>query len=203
MESNWIEVLKEWQTLLSAMLALMAAAFTIRVMRSQMRQDEERHKRADERKKKAIRAQLPDALSAISGILKRESTKILGNDRYGGYPPIEALNTLKQSIEFVDDSAAERIFELVSWYQVWSARVSHYESRQSDDILYDTALLMAYVNSVVDYAHNKTNVVQTSKPTQIDMETGLKNAIGLETFVRKKDDLSDLLDRIKERHPSD
>ncbi len=54
-------------------------------------------------------------------------------------------------IEFINDGAAKRSFKLVSWYQVFRARMSHdilHPARaEFADRLYDVALMQAYVNS--------------------------------------------------------
>lgn len=60
------EMLSEWQTLISAVLALIAALLTAREMRKQTRGDGTLHKNELLRKRLAARAQMPDALSEVS-----------------------------------------------------------------------------------------------------------------------------------------
>lgn len=119
------DFLKEWQTLIGALIALAAALWTIRIMRNQTNAAEKRHQQQLARKAMAARAQMPDALSEICTYTGSVSGYVLvGNKQDLPVPPIAAVMTLKQVIEHIEDTAAQRTFELVSWYQIQQARVS-------------------------------------------------------------------------------
>lgn len=115
----------EWQTLVGALLAMLAAWLTIRVMRRQMQAEADRHDKAVRRKGLAARAQMPDALSELGLFVRGCAEHLTG--RIGSLPsePVTATTALKQVIEFIEDGAAARTFELVSWYQVLRSRMSH------------------------------------------------------------------------------
>lgn len=198
----WLNVLKEWQTLVSAGLALLAAGATIYYMRKQMRQEAERHCRATERRRMAIRAQLPNALSSMHQYVHQMTNWlfIFSNEQE---PPLAALATLQGAIEFVDDNAANRLFELVSWYQVWSSRIGSFDHKANntmDQEMYDCALMMAYVNSLFEYARNEEDEVSDTAPTRSDMESGLKQAIGLVGYVKQKEKLGGVFEIIDRNH---
>jgi hypothetical protein len=172
-----------WQTLVGALLALAAAWWTIRIMRKQMQAEEERHRHSLLRKKMAARAQMPDALSGLSAYVRGCGDRIKGATDTLPDEPVAAVSALKQVIEFIDDDAAARTFQLVSWYQVFRARDMHDVPNAAHpnfpERLYDAALLQAYINSLYDYARNEADEVDTAEPSRDDMIDGLKNAFDL------------------------
>lgn len=195
-------VLERWQTLIGAVLALGAAAWTIRIMKKQMREDQNRHERAAERKKYATRSQLPEALSALSAYVRAVVRAYLDGAEPPNVAPIDAVNTLKLAIEFVDDAAAARLFELVSWYQVWSARLEgmHNERLDENTLLYDSALLNSYVGSLFEYARNEADSVELREPNREEMNNSLRNVVTLIRFVREAERFNGALELIERRH---
>ena len=173
----------DWQTLVGALLALGAAWWTIRVMRRQMKAEADRHDDAMRRKGMAARAQMPDALSELGAYVRGCAERLTGRAEALPAEPTAAITALKQVIEFINDGAAERSFELVSWYQVFRARMSHDiphpERAEFADRLYDVALMQAYVNSLYEYARNEEKNVDASDPSREEMENALKNAFNL------------------------
>lgn len=194
--------LKEWQTLIGSILALCAAFLTIRVMRGQIRLDENRHKDLSARRKMAARAQMPDALSDIVTYARNCCVHFLED---GDQPiqPVAALNSLKGVIEFIDDEESERTFKLVSWFQVQNARMkdrSKYKEANLDDSLYDVVLLVAYANSLFDYARNQIGDAESGEPSKNDMHAALRNAISTEIWASNDERLSGLYAHIERRH---
>jgi hypothetical protein len=61
----------------------------------------------------------------------------------------------KQVIEFIDDDAAARTFELVSWYLVFRVRNAHDVHNSAHPTFaerpYAAAVLQAYINSLYEY----------------------------------------------------
>lgn len=197
-----IENVKEWQTLVSAIIALIAALFTIITMNRQMGKDEARHELSAVRKRKAVRAQLPDALSELAAHIVEMNARIIEGVSPEAEPPVTALSTLKVAIEFIDDSAAERTFQLVSWYQVWSARLRRYDPKNDmETALYDGALLMSYVNSLFDYSRNETDEVEVGKVSGRDMEAALKNSIEIVNYYKNEAIFFGVSERIARNHP--
>lgn len=116
------EALSEWQTLFGAVLALVAALWTVLEMRKQTRGNDTRHLNELLRKKMAARAQMPDALSEMSEYV-RKSCEYLFSGAAKPAAPLGATSTLKAVIEHVDTKEAEKTFELICWYQVQHARL--------------------------------------------------------------------------------
>jgi len=200
--SLFYEFLKEWQTLIGSILALIAAFVTIRVMGRQIRIDENRHKDLLARRKMAARAQMPDALSGIV-VYVRECCKYLLEGGDIPSPPIASLNSLKEVIEFIDDKESEKTFTLVSWYQVQNARlisIDKYKKTHLDDLLYDVVLLLAYANYLFEYARNEDENTASEKPSKIEMHTAIKSAISTEIWASDDDRLSGLRAHIDRRH---
>lgn len=197
----WVD---HWQTLVGAIIALVAALLTIAIMRRQIKQDADRHRDAQRRKCMAARAQMPDALSELSIYVRGCASWLVGNSQTLPTEPIAGITALKGVIEFVDDSAANRTFQVVSWYQVFRARMAGYtpdpERSEFGERIYDTALLQAYVNSLYDYARNEKNDVDSSDPTQEEMLEGLKNAFTLIHFMQERGIYQTAIDTIRRRH---
>lgn len=194
-----------WQTLVGALVALLAALLTIKVMRRQMRADADRHSDSLRRKQMAARAQMPDALSELSAYARGCGAWLVGGAPELPEEPSSAVAELKEVIEFIEDSAAERTFQLVSWYQVFRARsmpdVPAPQSAQFRDRMYDTVLLQAYINSLFDYARNEADKVDTSMPSSEGMHNALTNAFTLDHVVRHSemyDGVREVIERLHE-----
>lgn len=195
-----IETIREWQTLVSAALAMSAAAWTIRTMKSQMNQENLRHKNAEIRKKLAVRAQLPNALSSMTRHIRAQVDRLQNDEFTPVDPPVGAISTLQNAIEFVDDRAAGRLFELVSWYQVWDSRIRSSDGFDFDTAIYDSVLLAAYTDSMYEYARNETDEVPNGLPTQLEMKSALRTSVGLPRFLQNEDRFSAVVSRIEKRH---
>lgn len=196
--------LYHWQTLVGAILALAAALWTIRVMRKQMQAEEERHLYALRRKKMAARAQMPDALSELSAYMRRCADRIKGATDALPDEPVAAVSALKQVIEFIDDDAAARTFQLVSWYQVFRARNAHDVHNPAHpnfpEQLYDAALLQAYINSLYEYARNEADEVDNAEPSREAVIDGLKNAFDLVYMAGHRQLFAGVYPIIERRH---
>jgi hypothetical protein len=199
------KTISEWQTLISAILALIAALWTVHEMRKQTRGDETRHENELLRKKLAARAQMPDALSEMSGYV-RESCRYLVCGEKKPTAPVGATNTLKTVIEHIDTKEAEKTFDLVSWFQVQHARLMGSQKPkaiETAEMLYDAALLQAKVNRLFDYARNETEEVRPEKPSQEEMIGSLKSAVTVQVWAMRNDDFAETVNIIKRRHVSE
>jgi len=121
--NQFFEFLKDWQTLLSALIALGAAWWTVSTLKLQIAGEAGRYQESLLRKKLSARAQMPDALSALCQFSEQCMKALDG--RNDELPPRAgaAIDVLKSAIQFIDDQAASKVFELVSFYQVHSARI--------------------------------------------------------------------------------
>jgi hypothetical protein len=198
------KTLSEWQTLIGAVLALVAALWTVHEMRKQTRGDETRHKNELLRKKLAARAQMPDALSEIAGYARASCRYLIGNEEKPA-APVAGMSTLKSVIEHIDTKQAEQTFDLVSWYQVQNARLMGSKTPKAIEIaemLYDAALLQVKINRLFDYARNEPEEALPEKPTQEEMIGSLKNAVTVQVWAVKNDQFAAVLNIIKKRHAS-
>ena len=204
MNYSWCEFYlfaKDWQTLIGALIALCAAYLTIRQMRRQAEDDTQRHENLFNRKKMASRARIPDALSGICQYAEETGRFLTGQINDMPEAPIPSIETLKQVIEHIDDDAAERSFELMSWYQVQRARLQGYSDPQHDvGPLYDIVLLQAYVNSLFDYGRNEAKSVPVEPPTRDEMKTAKNNVFELHYVMAHEEQFTHLDERILKRH---
>jgi len=121
------EFLDQWQTLIAALIALAAAKWTISTMNKQRADQTDRHDASIKRREMAARAQMPGALSELCTYTE-ESGRYLTQQR-PDMPnmPVSAITTLQTAVEHIEDGAASRSFELVSWFQVHRARADSVE----------------------------------------------------------------------------
>jgi hypothetical protein len=197
---------KDWQTLVGAIIALAAALATILVMQNQARDDQERHRDGLYRKGLAARAQMPDALSALSGFTA-ECVKWYDDDRAPSPDhPTEAIDALKNAIEFLESGAATATFELISFYQVHNARLfsSHRRRRVGPgaaDRLFDTTQLRCLADRLYPYARNEVETVPGTKPTQRQMMSALKVITPPGYESEHEDRYQRVCELIARRHP--
>ncbi|MCG7518451.1 hypothetical protein [Ruegeria sp. Ofav3-42] len=205
MNYSWCEIYllaKDWQTLIGALTALVAALLTIAVMLWQASSERKRHRNQLKRKNLAARARMPDALAEVTEYAQRVGKFLTGqiDDRPEG-PQSESIQTLKQVIEHIDDDAAARTFELVSWYQVQRVRFQDNESPLNDTgSLYEVVRLQAYVNSLFDYARDQSQTVSNDKPSQDEMMTAKHNVFDLQYVMANEAQFNELDQRIQRQH---
>lgn len=199
---NWFcEILKEWQTLIAALIALYAAHRTIGAMRSQVAAESARHAELMKRKEMAARAQMPDALSEIGTYVENMGEYLCGGIQQLPGAPTVAVSTLKQVIEHIEDSASARTFELVSLFQVHRARTTDQLGNWLDhETRYDLVLLQAHVNSLFDYARNESETGPSGDLCRVDMNNALNNAFPLQYVVRNAGEFDDVQKIIDRRH---
>ncbi|RWA84903.1 hypothetical protein [Mesorhizobium sp.] len=173
-------------------------------MRDQMQAETDRHHDAQRRKRLAGRAQMPDALSELGAYLRGCAAYLTSEVDALPVEPTGAISALKEVIEFIDDGAAERTFELVSWYQVFRARMPHGirapDKAEFADRQWDAVLLQAYVNSLFEYARNEADDVDTSKPSREEMIDALKNVFTLVYMTQHEEHFVQVKKIIERRH---
>ena len=194
----------DWQTLMAGLLALVGAAATVWVIRTQIDDEHERHKDAIYRKSLVARAQMPDALSELSHFTEDcvieydRKTKAPTNRRSG------AVDVLKNAIEFIDNTTALEVFDLVSFYQVHNARLySSIGSRggiMDSDRLYDTTKLRCLTDRLFSYARNEVKIASNGKPTRAEMMTALKVITAPHYELHYPDRYKRVVDLITKRH---
>lgn len=199
------EFIKDWQTLIGAILALLAARWTVKTIKKQMNQEDIRNKEIMSRKAMAARSYMPDALSDLSRYARDSGSYLAGQSETPPAPPTEAVSALKQAIEHIDTNAAARVFQLISWYQVQRARTADDKRAQQnlEEHAYDIVLLQAYTNSLFDYARNEMQTVEYTKPTQNEMNTAKSNVFDLIHRAKNPEYFRILDEIIARRHPND
>lgn len=165
-----IETLHNWQTLFGSVLALIAAAWTVCTMRKQISAESSRHAEALARKSFSARARMPVALMDMHRYVQECGRWIGDQKRSKPDTPTGAIIELREVIEHIDTHPSERVFDVVSWYQVFIARVDDSDLSNPDSItvadrIYDATLLLAYVTSLFGYARNEEPAVKYLHPS--------------------------------------
>lgn len=169
---NLIDWLCNWQTFVAALIAVVAAWFTIRATREQIAQNAEHHRDIIERRCLSIRASMPMALNSLCEFC-RESFDYLLTGNTPPERPTEAIAVFTSGIEFVDLETARSMFELVSFYQVFIARLGGYRyehgSFEEDERVYDLVKFHAHVLRFFEYARNESSAVIMSDISREEM----------------------------------
>ncbi|MCC4246868.1 hypothetical protein [Stappia indica] len=196
------EFIKDWQTLIGAILALLAAHWTVKTIKRQMNQEDIRNKEIMSRKAMAARSYMPDALSDLSRYARASGSYLANQSGPPPTPPTEAISALKQAIEHIDTDAAERVFQLISWYQVQCARTTNDKRTQQklEEHAYDIVLLQAYTNSLFEYARNEIQEIKYAKPTRAEMDTAKLNTFDVIHRAQHQEAFHILDDVIARRH---
>lgn len=147
---------------------------------------------------------MPDALSGISRFVE---TCVMWAARREPVPPAaptDAINALKNAIEFVDNETAKTVFELVSFYQVHNARLFAYTppiaGPEAADRLYESTRLIALVNRLFPYARNEVQKAPQEEPSQEDMMNALKAITGIGYRKEYAERYGQVCERITKKH---
>ena len=182
METNFIDILKEWQTLLAGILALSGALLTIGKMHYN-------HKDLIHRRNLAAKAYMHDALSEMCGYCQN-MFNCFWDDTFSEEPekeffekPQDAMKSLKDNIGYTDTEISESISNLLSCYQVFHSRLSHgiYTRVDSDKALRMrseriTEILEIYTLTVFLFSYargEKYTVVKKNKVPRAEIERSL------------------------------
>ena len=181
----YIDWLDHWQTMITGVLAVGAAAWAASIARGQLSaaKDQLTEQRAQEQRARgarlrAARATLPAALSAVCGYAKEtadavrahmaatDAARMLG-DRPSGMPPVqfpsEALSVLERIIEFVDrGEIAVRIESILREAQVLDVRFRDrvvLGAFDAPSFMLQAASIYARAESLFEYARNQSDTV--------------------------------------------
>ncbi len=206
----FVNELKEWQTAIVGILAVVYAAKTVWQIRRQRADEKTRHQETERKKSWAARAQMPDALSEISTFCRAVVSQLDQTPLEMPPLPERAIDTLKLVIEHIAADASRRTFELLSHYQVHNARLqarisdsSEFKADSPDweNAMYDVALLQTFANSLYDYARNKADTSPTGEPDRKDLYAGLVQAVGMVKFYGDEDRFRPVVKLIEQYHP--
>ncbi len=205
-DQKWIDLVNSWQTLISAILALIAAWWTVKTIEKQISDERERHNEIRTRKALSMRAQMPDALDQIIDYTRR--CFIYLHDQNANIPEScpEAIQVFKNSIEFIDSETATSVYEMVSFYQVYNARLNGYNTRERPisehtERMLDTFRLSYYALRIFDYARNEAQNVPNHRPTRSDMLAALKAVVGNERYHMNSGKYEGIVRMVERRYP--
>lgn len=200
---SWGQWLYDWQTLLSGLLALIAAliaaGFLIwqtRIMKAQLRADSMRHDEARRAKQRSARVALPDALADVSRYVRACAWSLFQRNTDEVVAPVTAIATLKSATEFLDDGPAGAVAAIVLHYQVQHSRHSLPEMPKFDR-MYDCVRLGYLTDRVFEYARG--DVADLSSPPDRDCEGMLKILRGLRTEVWPMSEGDDLHEKVSQK----
>jgi hypothetical protein len=171
---------------------LIAAFATIKIIRRQIDLQSAQFDDTQERKKWAARARIPGALSEIGSFARNVATNILSEIATSPTEPTHAVDALINSMPYQEKNAADRIAKLVEHYQVHNARlkshmspepIQHIGQAHNSKMLYDTALLKTYADSLFEYGRRESDIGPINDPTCKEILAGLTNAIGLANII--------------------
>lgn len=114
-----LEKVKEWQTLIAALLALGAAILTIRKMQRQIDQQERFRQDDIIKRRKQILAQLPNALGNVFQYTIKSIDGLKEESIIPIEPPVADLEMLIDSISFVEMDLANEIEGYIKCYHAF------------------------------------------------------------------------------------
>ena len=196
--SDFWALVKEWQTLVSGILAIAGAAIGALLLYLQLRQERRRELERRRRQHSASRSMLPIALSAITEYIEsiaRDLRRIraesgdhevqIGSLTAWKPPPIPDVQAtmLTEVIESASDEIAEVLSELLRQLQVQTSRIRFLRTRAAaqhhlsvhelkDNIRY-AARIYALSASLFSYARRESDAAQ-SEITDKDKRAALR-----------------------------
>ena len=208
-----IDLLKEWQTLTTGILALLAAWGTFRAINKQIKLQKEQiddqkhqydlqkeqydlqreqydlerqlHERRELRTERVARAELPDALSAIT-LYAREYAEHWRANNGGGKPelPSQAITMIKRAVGAIDDESADTICEFVEFFQIHNART---DSQPSDTPLndrlqrtYDALKLQILAEQIFPFARREADSIEKRELNIDDFSSAARICFGFQ-----------------------
>ncbi|MEM6463300.1 MAG: hypothetical protein AAF724_15425 [Pseudomonadota bacterium] len=175
-----IELLNNWQTLVAGLLAFGGALWTVQKLRHQVKDQREefrrvdkrhdellqRYKHADRRRSLAAKAGLPHELDLMCNQTNYMALSLLNGDAEYKSRAFD-VSRLSEAIEFLEDSAADRLYEILRQFQICDARLAGYFERlvqndqpndfETEDRLVDISEVRALTNTLFEYARNQTD----------------------------------------------
>ena len=153
--------IKEYETLISGLLALLGAIITVIVLRTQINQGETHHRESRDKKFAAARAVLPLALSelrqyaeeSIQYTVKKKKETITDS------PPTIPENlipVLRDLVEYGNTGISSITCKLISDIQIHRSRMLSSETDLLDATIRDAAMLIAFSENFYEYARLKT-----------------------------------------------
>lgn len=197
--------LVDWQTLIGASLALIGAFATVKIIREQIAETKKIEHSRVERKVRAARASMSDAINGVMDYTRECYSYI--EDRQERLPdkPNQHIYVFKNAIEFIDGDTGDALYELVSFFQVYNARIDGYSHSPigeypSHEMILDTAELNWLAMRLFDFARNEADSVSLRKATSEEMLSALRSIVRTERFYNQQIELRPVIETIKRRY---
>lgn len=184
--ATMIAAVKDWQTILAGFLAVLAAKLTVDAIGDQIAQTDRHEEDRRQRKNRAARAELPAALSLLTGYANNcldlikfipfdgDERVLLPAETSFAIPsiPQEALATLRRCIETSDDTVYDAMATLLEKIQVQQSRlknIAHDVIAPSNRIVTRSQLagaavdaneIFARINLMWDYARRDSETIR-------------------------------------------
>lgn len=202
---------ERFQTTIAALVALAAALLTVwkishqvELQRLQIEDDRRRYADAQRSKAWAAKAAMPDALSALCQYAAGCGTYLRNGKGTDQIPnaPIDAINSIKSAIEFVDPQSAEKLFELIVHYQIYNSRLyTDTFGSQPEIQMYDTVYLYALSTRLFEFARNEIDVVPDAELSREYLLSALRQCVGVARYYGNENEFAYIENHIRDRHP--
>jgi hypothetical protein len=185
--------LHEWQTLVAALVALLAAVIAIHNTTRSLRQAADQEISQRQRKHAALRAVLPLALAQVIDYAQRSARALnalatqcehnqfeqlvrnAAPQNLIERPPSETLKALADFIEYSDTVNVVVLEDTVAWIQIHDSRVRKLVERNHDptqivvrreimDSVVDAAMIYAGAGAVMQYSRRQTEHLPQTAP---------------------------------------
>ena len=205
------DLVYSYQTLITGIMALAAAIATIHELRKQTQQSQKIENERLERKVRASRAQMNDAISALISYTEECFNALYitrtNLPRQLPPPPTEQTQIFKNALEYLDGETADAVFEFVTTYQTHRARIEGWLNRNSHSNDYewqervlDTAELNWLATRMFDYARNKSPAISCRAATVSEMMSALRSTVTTPRYYQISEMLSGVSDIIHRRY---
>lgn len=172
-----IGILYDWQTLISGLLAIVAGAavwWQVRLQRTQINDERDKHIDLMQRRERSARMRIPHALSKLSQFFE-DGYKAFENRKLHDLSlPQEPIETLMSVSESIDAQSYESVKELVDHLQVFEARhlrLKNPMERSESLALVDLAKLKFMTDRLYELGRAKNHApVPFVMPTREELE---------------------------------
>ncbi len=200
-----LHTIREWQTLIAGVLALLAAWATIASMQKNAQSADKRFREQRISAGWAARSRLPDAASTILEFLQRSQVLLLSQEdlEIQNIYPRQELAIVQNAIEFADPQSAQQLHNLAIKMQVYRSRMRDFNGTEGSsnwiDREVETAELYAIASRILDYARGAVDIVNDAPYSSTEILSGLRQSIGFSDYLDQENRFSSVLNRINQR----
>ena len=215
-DDYWIECLQKWQTMIVGIIATFVAAITAFIIYNGSAEQRHQYIKSIQRKELSARAQLPIALAELNAYLAQVAGYLVGKvNATQPEKPNDAVDALKFAIVHIDQDAANRVFELLMFYQIHNSRLTNMSDIDRGNLagnpklqerLIDASRLSALVTSLYDYGRYRSEAGPTSPLSSEDVFNGLRSIVSTEYYYSNEaifDDVVQRVSRVEDWHVTD